>query len=82
MEFFDNGRILKQINHSTIALIPKSDNARTVGEYRAISLCNVLYKIISKILATRLSSTLPKLIDEAQAGFVQGRSMAENILLV
>lgn len=82
LEFFENGKILKQINHSIIALIPKSDNARTVGEYRPISLCNVLYKAISKIIAARLSNVLPKLVDEAQAGFVHGHKMAENVMLV
>lgn len=81
-EFFENGRLLKQLNHSIIALIPKVDHARKVGEFRPISLCNVVYKAISKILASRLSGVLPLLVDEAQAGFVQGRVMAENILLL
>lgn len=47
LEFFENGRLLKQLNYSIIALITKVDNARKVGEFRSISLCNVIYKAIS-----------------------------------
>lgn len=53
----------------------------TVGDYRPIACCNVLYKIITKILANRLAPALDSVIHEAQAAFVQGRSLAENVLL-
>ena len=51
---FNRRYMLKEINHSFIALIPKGNNAAFVNRFRPISLCNVLYKIISKILANRL----------------------------
>lgn len=60
-------------------MIPKSANAMKLGEYRSISYCNVIYKAISKIIANRLSKMLVELVDNAQTGFVKGRSMAENI---
>lgn len=82
MDFFNNGRILKQINHSVIVLIPKTDGARKVGDFRTISLCNVIYKAISKIIVARLSQIMVELVDKAQTGFVQGHTMAKNILLV
>ena len=50
-KFFMSGKLLKQINHALIALIPKSDQASQVNHFRPISCCNLLYKIISKILA-------------------------------
>lgn len=81
LEFFESGLLLKQLNHSIIALIPKVNCPRKVGDFRPISLCNVLYKAISKILANRLSLVMSLLVDEAQAGFVKGRMMTENILL-
>lgn len=80
-EFFVSGQIIRQLNHTIIALILKSPHASSVGDYRPISCCNVAYKIISKILALRLEGVLPKIIDEAQSAFVRGRSMLENIHL-
>ncbi|GFS30621.1 hypothetical protein Acr_00g0012980 [Actinidia rufa] len=81
-EFFTSGEILKQINHAVITLIPKSKNADSVEEFRPIACCNVIYKVISKLIATRLAEVLPSIIDPAQAAFVQNRSMKDNIFLL
>jgi hypothetical protein len=81
-EFFSTGRILRQINHSLIALIPKFNNAETVGDYRPIACCNVLYKIIAKVLACRMTPLLEEIINPAQTAFIQKRSMMDNIYLV
>ncbi|GFZ06915.1 hypothetical protein Acr_18g0010850 [Actinidia rufa] len=81
-EFFRSRKILKQINHATIVLVPKSGNASKVEDFRPIACCNVIYKIISKILASRLSNILEDLIDPAQSAFIPNRSMIENIYLV
>ncbi|GFP98893.1 line-1 retrotransposable element orf2 protein, partial [Phtheirospermum japonicum] len=80
-EFFKSGRLLKQINHTILAMIPKSDRPNSVGDYRPIACCNVMYKVISKILASTLASTLGTIVDQAQSAFVEGRSMVENIHL-
>lgn len=81
LEFFRHGKILKEVNHTTIALIPKSNGAQTMNDYRQISCCNVTYKIITKILANRLAPILPSIIDQAQGAFVEGRNISDNILL-
>ena len=81
-EFFRSGQILKQINHTAIALVPKSIIASRVDEYRPISCCNVIYKVISKILAERLAPILEDLVDPTQSTFVPNRSMVENIYMV
>nr|GMD95081.1 uncharacterized protein LOC111375444 [Ipomoea batatas] len=80
-EFFHSGKLLKQINYTVIALIPKTQQANVVGDFRPISCCNVIYKVISKVLATRLNTVLPSIIDHAQAAFIGGRSMSDNIFL-
>ncbi|XP_058099758.1 uncharacterized protein LOC131244120 [Magnolia sinica] len=66
---------------SLICLIPKSAATNKFLDFQPISLCNCLYKIISSIIAARLSVVLPSLISPKQGAFIQGRSMAESIAL-
>ncbi|XP_022870493.1 uncharacterized protein LOC111389759 [Olea europaea var. sylvestris] len=80
-KFFSSGCILKQINHTAIALVPKSDHMSHVGDYRLISCCNVIYKVIAKIFVSRLRPILRDIVGHAQAAFVEGRSIMENIHL-
>ena len=65
--FFETGALPEKINHTHIRLIPKSHSPQTVAEYRPISLCNVYYKIISKILTKRLQPLLEMIISENQS---------------
>jgi len=81
-EFFISGSLLKQMNHTLIALVPKSSHANSVGDFRPIACCNVIYKVISKILVARLRPVLGGIINLSQSAFVEGRSMIENIHLV
>jgi len=70
-------------NNSTyLALIPKENRPSTFSRFRPISLCNSAYKIVSKILATRLKPLLPSLIAENQGGFLPNRKITDSILLV
>jgi len=69
-------------NSAFLALIPKEKGANQLSRFRPISLCNTGYKIITKIIANRLKKLLPKLIPENQGGFVHGRQILDNIILV
>lgn len=80
-EFFRNGRLLKDMNTTTIALIPKKPHASSLGDYRPISCCNIVYKLISKIIANRLKHILSECVSPNQAAFLKGRSLGENVLL-
>lgn len=80
-EFFSSGQILRQWNCTAITLIPKIVNASKITDFRPISLCNVLYKVISKIIARRLEIVLPEIISPSQSAFVKGRLLIENVLL-
>ncbi|GJW60133.1 putative RNA-directed DNA polymerase [Tanacetum coccineum] len=80
-EFFTNGRLLKELNHTIIALIPKVNTPARVNDYRPISCCNVLFKCISKIIANRLKDSLQRLVSPNQSAFVPGRCISDNILL-
>ncbi|XP_013717736.1 uncharacterized protein LOC106421439 [Brassica napus] len=80
-EFFRNGRLLKDMNTTAIALIPKKPQACSLGDYRPISCCNIVYKLISKIVANRLKPILSKCVSPNQAAFLKGRSLGENVIL-
>lgn len=75
-----NRTILKALNTSFLSLIPKQDNAQTPDRFRSIALCNMVYKIISKVVANRLKPLLPSLVSVEQSGYVEGRQILNNII--
>ena len=79
--FFFNEHLLKEINRTFITLIQKVDNQEASNHYRPISLCNVCYKIIAKILTNRVKSLLNKIVSPLQGAFAPGRLINDNILL-
>ena len=70
------------VNSTFLALIPKKDRPETFDDFRPISLCNCLYKIISKIIANRLKKILSLHISKEQFGFLEGRQIHEAIGVV
>ena len=79
--FLQDGVFDKRLNTTNICLIPKTKRPNRMTELRPISLCNVRYKNISKILCQRLKKILPSLISETQSAFVEGRLISDNILI-
>jgi hypothetical protein len=61
-DFFHSGKLLKQVNHSIIALVSKLVNASFTSDFRSISCCNVVYKVIAKILADCLAQALKAIV--------------------
>ncbi|XP_010468779.1 PREDICTED: uncharacterized protein LOC104748899 [Camelina sativa] len=80
-QFFEEGVFDRSLNRTNLCLIPMVAKPTRMTELRPISLCNVGYKIISKILCQRLKLVLPKLISETQSAFVPGRLILDNILI-
>nr|XP_016440054.1 PREDICTED: uncharacterized protein LOC107765869 [Nicotiana tabacum] len=81
-EFFSTGKMYKAVNCTAITLVPKTAHPATVKEYRPIAGCSVLYKIIAKILASRMQQMIADVICQAHAGFIPGRKIADNIILI
>ena len=80
--FFRDGWLPQNCNHTYITLIPKKQGACNFSQFRPISLCNFFYKIISKILVNRMRPLISKIIDPSQAAFVPHRWIIENVLLL
>lgn len=67
---FHSGRVLKHIYYTHVALIPKVKTPNDVSQFHPISLCNVIFKIASKVMANRLKFILTCIISPAQSVFV------------
>ena len=82
MDCLNEREELEVINSTLVTLIPKVKDPKTVGDFRPISLCNVLYKVISKVLINRLKPILPVIIYGTQSAFVPGGLITDNALIV
>jgi len=80
-DFFHTGTLLKEVNHTLITLIPKTENPETTAHFWPISLCNTIYKILAKILVNRLRPVLQRIIHPSQSAFIPNRTIHDNILL-
>lgn len=79
--FFHSSYLLRSINQTLITLIPKVNNPGKPIQFCPISLCNVMYKLIAKIMANRLRPILPNFISENQTAFVGGHQISDSVLV-
>lgn len=78
---FAEERAPDYLNSTHIALIPKIQSSKTLGNYRPISLCNTVYKVLTKIIVARLRPYLGKLISPLQTAFVPRRKGTDNVII-
>jgi hypothetical protein len=69
------------LNQTRLVLIPKTKKPDHANHFRPISLCNVIFKIITKTIANRLKLILPQIVDETQSAFVPNRLITDNALI-
>ncbi|XP_074271494.1 uncharacterized protein LOC141595428 [Silene latifolia] len=81
LSILNSGRVLRELNRTFITLIPKKDNPEGVTDYRPISLCNVMMRIVTKCIANRLTKVMSALVSETQNAFLPGRNISDNILV-
>lgn len=75
-------KVLPAFNATFITLLPKSEGANHPSKFRPILLCNVIYKIITKVIANRIKPIMNILIAPEQSGFVEGRQILDGIILI
>nr|GEX20209.1 RNA-directed DNA polymerase, eukaryota [Tanacetum cinerariifolium] len=73
----NNGSFPRGCNASFIALIPKVTDAKFVTDFRPISLIGCVYKVITKILANRLSLVISDLVSNTQFAFIKNRQILD-----
>ena len=81
LHFLNSASLPANLNQTFVTLIPKVKNSEYVSKFWPISLCNVLYKFFSKVLANRLKRILPSIITEHQSAFTKSRLISNNILV-
>ncbi|GKD15265.1 RNA-directed DNA polymerase, eukaryota [Tanacetum coccineum] len=80
--FFDHSSFTRGCNSSFVSLIPKVQDPKFVNDYRPISLIGSLYKVVTKILATRLSLVISELISDVQTAFVPNRQILDGPFII
>nr|XP_027071629.1 uncharacterized protein LOC113696407 [Coffea arabica] len=81
VSFFCGEVLPRSISSTSIVLVPKVQSPQDFTQFRPISLCNFINKVISKVLSDRLAWILPKIISPQQSSFVKGRHISDNFLL-
>ncbi|XP_060960654.1 uncharacterized protein LOC133031222 [Cannabis sativa] len=79
--FFNTGELPRDLNTTNLVLIPKKKNFLSMNNLRPIALCNVLYKIVSKVLANRMRGIIDKIISTTQSAFIPGRLISDNVMI-
>ena len=81
LDFLNLGVASPNFNETNIILIPKIKNPSLMTDFKPISLCNVVYKLASKILANSMKSMLSSIVSGNQSAFTKSRFIADNVLV-
>ena len=81
LTWLNSGIIYPSLNHTYITLIPKVKCPQQVMEFCPFVLCNILYKLVLKVLANKLNKFLPNIISNSQSAFQSDKATSDYILM-
>lgn len=81
IEMFEGDASIMELNKPFITLIPKCKDLESMTDFRPINLCNVVYKIISKVLVNRIKPFINSFVRENLSAFVSNRLITDNIII-
>lgn len=79
---FNNQEIPEDINKTYLCLVPKISNANNIKNFRPVSLCNTIYKTVTKIVANCLKPFLEQIISQFQTSFMKHRRAFDNAIII
>lgn len=80
-DFMQAGELPEGVNEAVVFLIPKDKEPKSMGDLRPISLCNVLVRILPKVIANRMKKCLGSIISDKQSAFLEGKLLTDNALI-
>lgn len=80
-DYMSTGELPGDVNRTVVCLIPKIKVPQSMTDLRPISLCNVLIRVLSKVLSNRLKPCLDTIISDKQSAFIEGRLLTDNALI-
>ena len=81
-DVFEGKGVPHEINRTLLVLILKKENPDSLKLHRPISLCTVMYKTVTKLIANWLKGLLPNLIGPTQTSFIPRRNIMDNVVIV
>lgn len=81
-KIFSSTKVPEYLNQTLITLVPKHKNPKSFNNFRLISLCNTVYKIVSKVIVAKNRPLLTDLVSPLQAAFVPGRKGIDNAIII
>uniref|UniRef100_A0A803QQ56 Reverse transcriptase domain-containing protein n=1 Tax=Cannabis sativa TaxID=3483 RepID=A0A803QQ56_CANSA len=79
--FFDTGVFDEACSDANVVLIPKKKGPETMKDLRPIALCNVLYKIVTKVMTNRMKPFVDSIVADSQSAFIPGWLISDNIMV-
>ena len=80
-KFYRRPKLVTSMNATFVSLVPKKAKAVEMKDFRPISLVGGMYKILSKVLASRLKTVLGKIISKSQNAFFGGCQILDSVLI-